>query len=127
MSEKTMKDNVISDSTKSRLLQQMDQNSEVTIEQEEIEVEGETDSDESDGYDVTQQRPDEIMDEDVEEYESEEDSEDDRIDDQQPEPEHLDTVPDRMLVESKPGESEEDTVAREMARLQQLARDGHSN
>jgi hypothetical protein len=32
----------------------MDQNSEVTIEQEEIEVEGETDSDDSDGYDVTQ-------------------------------------------------------------------------
>ena len=48
-----MKDNVVSEySMKSHLLQKMDENSEFTIEQEEIEVEGETDSDDSDGYDA---------------------------------------------------------------------------
>jgi hypothetical protein len=55
-SEKTMKENVVSISSKSRLLQQMDENSELTIEQEEIEVEGETDSDDSEGYEVPQIR-----------------------------------------------------------------------
>ena len=51
-----MKENVVSISSKSRLLQQMDENSELTIEQEEIEVEGETDSDDSEGYEVPQIR-----------------------------------------------------------------------
>lgn len=44
-----MKDQVISDATAhSRFLEQIAQNSEVTILQEEIEIEGETDSDDTD-------------------------------------------------------------------------------